>query len=68
MKKTEILAFVAAAIGVAVGVGLRIWLWMLPPWVYFVVGALAAGGAYKALVELKANESVVDSETINRKR
>lgn len=67
MKSSEKIALVALAIGIACCLGLKLYFTTLPWWPAIIVGLLAAGGSYETLLQLGANESIVDSKTINHK-
>ena len=67
MKRTEKFAMGAAAAGVAAGLALHYWADFLPTWCSVVLGIFVAAGLYKALIEQAANESIVDSKSINQR-
>lgn len=68
MEKSEKIALGSVAGGIVAGVAL--WHYSddaFSTWVYWVVGIVVAGGLYQNLLRIIADESVVDSKTINRK-
>ncbi|SAL20902.1 hypothetical protein AWB70_01075 [Caballeronia cordobensis] len=67
MKRTEKFALGSAAAGVVAGIALHQWADFLPTWCSVVLGVFVAAGLYKALIEQAANESIVDSKSINQK-
>lgn len=66
MKSSEKIALAALVIGIAGCLFLKLYFTL--PWLpSIIVGALAAGGSYQTLLQLGANESIVDSKTVNHK-
>ncbi|CAB3779257.1 hypothetical protein LMG28688_00781 [Paraburkholderia caffeinitolerans] len=67
MKRSEKIALGSIASGVAAGAAL--WYFTddaFSAWVYWAVGAVVAGGLFKNLLSMIADESIIDSKTINR--
>ncbi|MBD1412899.1 hypothetical protein NUJ30_08225 [Burkholderia contaminans] len=68
MKRSEKTALGSVVGGIAAGVAL--WHFTddaFSTWVYWLVGVIVAGGLYQNLLRIIADESIVDSKTINRK-
>ncbi|SIT50484.1 exported hypothetical protein [Paraburkholderia piptadeniae] len=68
MKRSEKIALGSIVGGIAAGAAL--WHFTddaFSTWVYWVVGAVVAGGLFKNLLSMIADESIIDSRTVNRK-
>lgn len=68
MKRSERIALASLAFGVVIGGGL--WYFtdgVLWTWLYLVIGAAAMGTSYQTWLSMIANESIIDSRTVNRK-
>ncbi|SFT73755.1 hypothetical protein [Halomonas saccharevitans] len=66
MKTTEKVSLIAAASGVAAGIGT--W-WLLPEahWgVYVLAGLLVMGGAYTGIIQQIATDRIADRDVSNR--
>ena len=66
MKKSEKLALISLSIGVAAGFALAHYFFFLPTWCFWLGGALVAGAVHGGLLQGVANESIIDSKTINK--
>jgi hypothetical protein len=68
MKRSEKIALWSIVFGVAVGGGLD---WytdgVLWTWLYWVLGLAAAGTSFQTWLSMTANQSIIDSRTVNRK-
>jgi hypothetical protein len=67
MKRTQKIANICILVGVAAGVGFAFWMPFLPGWCAVAIGVVVAAAAYAAAIDQKSKETIIDSDTLNRR-